>query len=176
MADPTDVVGDVSEALVSGGAHRRSSGSQRGGKELTRARRVEALSMRMAGISLENIANHLDVSEARVRVLIENLLAEAENRSAGEMRAIENARLDRAQAAIWSEVIRGDLKAINTFLRISDQRARMNGLNAPTQVDLSVNVRQEMEAALSELETMLEGEVIEDAEVEDGDEPADGTG
>ena len=132
--------------------------------------------MRMAGISLENIANHLDVSEARVRVLIENLLAEAENRSAGEMRAIENARLDRAQAAIWSEVIRGDLKAINTFLRISDQRARMNGLNAPTQVDLSVNVRQEMEAALSELETMLEGEVIEDAEVEDGDEPADGTG
>lgn len=167
----------MSTALARSGRDTGAPGMQRGGKEVNRARRVEALSMRLAGVPYSKIAEHLNVTEGRVQVLINNLLTEAENRSVNEMRSLENARLDRAQAAIWTKVLEGDIKAIGAFLRISEHRARMNGLNAPQQVDLSVSVRQEMEEALTELQTMLEGEVIEDAEVEEevDDEPADGT-
>jgi hypothetical protein len=74
------------------------------------------------------------------------------------MRALENARLDRAQTAIWSKVIAGDLASIDVFLRISQRRAKMNGLDEPTRVNLSINVRQEMEQALNQLESVVLGE------------------
>lgn len=86
-------------------------------------------------------------------------LDRAEVWSAAELQRVENARLDRAQAAIWAKVVGGDITAVHAFLRISERRARLNGLDAPTTVNLDRGVRVEMEAALAELETVL-GEVI----------------
>jgi hypothetical protein len=83
--------------------------------------------------------------------------------AAEELRAQENERLDVAEAAIWESVKEGDLKAIAMFLRISARRSRMNGMDAPVRVDLSVGVRAEMEAKLAELRTIVLGEVIGDA-------------
>jgi len=80
--------------------------------------------------------------------------------SAAELRRVKNARLDRAQAAIWVKVIGGgELNAVHAFLRIPERWARLNGLDAPTTVSLDRGVRIELEAALTELETLL-GEVI----------------
>jgi len=46
------------------------------------------------------------------------------------MRALENALLDPAQAAIWSNVQAGDYRAVMVFLQISQRRAPLNGLDA----------------------------------------------
>ena len=67
-----------------------------------RARRVEALSLKLAGVSTAQIAERMGIKPDTVRKLINRTLATAENRAAEEMRELENARLDRAQAAIWS--------------------------------------------------------------------------
>jgi transposase len=127
-----------------------------------RARRVEALSLRLAGFSLEQIADRMELSISGVRDLVNRTLERAENTGVEEMRDIENARLDRAQAAIWDKVLRGEEKAVDTFLRISQRRARLNGLDMPTKVDLTMSIKQEMEQALARLENVVLGEVIPD--------------
>jgi transposase len=71
------------------------------------ARRVEALSLKLAGVSTAQIAERMGIQLDSVCKLINRTLATAENRAAEEMRALENARLDRAQAAIWPQVLPG---------------------------------------------------------------------
>jgi transposase len=125
-----------------------------------RTRRMEALSLKLAGLGYEQIAERMNMSVSGVKDMVNRTLERAENTAVEEMRSLENERLDRAQAAIWTQVLQGDLKAIDTFLRISTRRAKMNGLDAPTQINLSVDVRREMEEALSKLEDVVLGEVI----------------
>lgn len=161
MARTTGAVEEVSEALAATEDPKRSAGLGR--NELQRARRVEAMSLRLAGFSYDQIAERMEVTSSTAHRWVHDALRRAENRNARELRTIENARLDRAQAAIWSKVISGDLQAINTFLRISERRSKMNGIDAPTQLEMSVTIRQEMEEALQELEAViLEAEVVEE--------------
>jgi DNA-binding CsgD family transcriptional regulator len=130
-------------------------------KKRQEARRVEAMSLVIAGLTYEQIAERMKISPSGVRALVERTLERATNRNVEALREIENARLDRAQAAIWTKVLGGDLKAIDTYLRISTRRAKMNGLDAPTNINLNLSIKQEMEQALNELHEVVMGEVIE---------------
>lgn len=146
-----------------------------------KARRAQALSLRLSGFSWEEIGRHLNITAGGARSLVERTMDAATGRQVEEMRSIENARLDKAQQAIWQRVLQGDDYAIDRFLKISQQRARINGLNAPMKVDLNVSVKHEMEQALGQLESMVlenetrrlsraEQEDIMDAEVIERDE------
>jgi DNA-binding CsgD family transcriptional regulator len=165
MALPSDILGevagvsaasDVTAASVQG-ANLLNSDTRR---IQEKARRIEALSMKLAGFSYEQISDRLEITESSVKDLISRTLSRAESQGATGLREIENARLDRAQAAVWTKVLEGDLHAVDVFLRISARRAKMNGFDAPTQINLSVNVKQEMEQALAALESVVLGEVI----------------
>ena len=169
MTEPTDLMAEVAEvSQQSRIAPAKMGESVPEGNGVVarriedRARRVEALSLRLAGFSLEQIADRMELSISGVRDLVNRTLERAENTGVEEMRDIENARLDRAQAAIWDKVLRGEEKAVDTFLRISQRRARLNGLDMPTKVDLTMSIKQEMEQALARLENVVLGEVIAD--------------
>jgi hypothetical protein len=123
------------------------------------SRRVKALSLRMAGLTYAQVGEQLSISEEGARDLVERTLGPGDHTAADTMRELEGQRLDRAQAAIWTRVIAGDDKAIQTFLHLSQRRARLFGLDMPTKIDLSVSVRQEMETALIHLEALVLGEV-----------------
>lgn len=161
MAHQTDSVGEVLSAA------EESSNMSRV-KEDRRARRTKALSLRLSGLSYDDIGKHLGVSSHTASDMVNDTLNRAENRSVDQMRELENQRLDRAQAAIWSGVLRGEMESIDRFLRISQQRSRINGLDAPKKIDLSVGVKQEMQQALNDLEELVIGEVVK--EVESGDD------
>ena len=130
-------------------------------KKQQRARRVEAMSLKLAGVSTAQIAERMGIQPDTVRKLINRTLQTAENRAVEEMRALENARLDRAQAAIWSNVLAGDYRAVMVFLQISQRRAKLNGLDSPASLVISPNVRMEMERALSDLQQVM-GMVADD--------------
>lgn len=156
---------------------RNKTSAPRRKAEYHSQRRVEAVSMRLAGLSFTQIAERMNITEGSARTMVKRSLSKAENRNADEMRELENARLDRAQAAIWPQVLKGDTKAINTYLQISTARRQMNGLNAASKVDISLSVQQEMDQALNELEEMLvEAEQVngEDTprQIESSDTPA----
>lgn len=167
MARPSDLLSEVAEISAQSRALSDDGDPEEPqGRALTetrqQARRAEALQMRLAGFSLEQIADRMEISISGVRDLINRTLERAQNIGVEEMRDIENARLDRAQAAIWSKVLQGEEKAVDTFLRISQRRARLNGLDMPTKVDLTMSIKQEMEQALARLENVVLGEVISD--------------
>lgn len=156
MAKPGDPTGDVIEALHTATVTDIASGQRE------RARRVEAMSLRLAGLTYEQIGQRLDISKTAALDLVKRGLETAENLNAEQLREIENARLDRAQASIWTKVLDGDIQALDAFLRISARRARLNGMDAPQKVDMNVHIRAEMVQALENLERVVLGEVVRD--------------
>lgn len=147
MAEQSDLLKQVAEAAAESVANSTA--------DQAAARRAEALALRLAGLSYEAIGERLKISKNAAYDMINRSLERAESQGVSQLRAEENARLDRAQMAIWSDVLKGDLKAITVFLQISAARAKINGLYAPSQVQVSMTIRQEMEEALSNLETLV---------------------
>lgn len=125
------------------------------------SRRAEALALLMAGLTHDQIAERLEVSRVDVTSIIARALADRPHTGVDEMRLIENARLDRAQAAIWTQVLEGNHKAVQSFLSISQRRSRLNGMDAPMQIEMSAHVRIEMQQALDELQEIVLGEAFE---------------
>ena len=58
-------------------------------------------------MSTAQIAERMGIQPRSVRELINRTLQVAENRAVEEMRELENAGLDRAQAAIWEPCAAG---------------------------------------------------------------------
>lgn len=131
------------------------------------AKRIEVMSLRLAGLNDDQIAERVGVSQQAVSGMIQRHLERASNPLVEQLRGLENERLDRAQAAIWPAVLRGEIPAVRTFLSLSQRRATMNGLDAPKRVALSASVRVEMEQALADLNEVVLGEVIGEV-IEDG--------
>jgi hypothetical protein len=50
-----------------------------------------------------------------------------------DLRSIEVARLDALQAALWPRVEKGEVRAINSVLRLIDRRCRLYGLYSGEQ-------------------------------------------
>lgn len=182
MAERSDLAAEVSKVLEEAGLESVKGGPgllDDARKAKQEARRIEAMSLTMAGLSADQIATRMNITPGAVRALVTRTLERASNRNVEQLREIENQRLDRAQAAVWTKVLEGDLKAIDTFLRISQRRSRINGLDAATKIDLTVGIKQEMEAALDELHQVVLGEVITDDLGDDehaGLGPRDGPG
>jgi hypothetical protein len=128
---------------------------------LTRAGEVLALSL--SGLSERAIAHRLGINPVHVRRILDVEIALDHTPDVERMRTLENARLDVAQASIWDDVIADDHTAIKTFLAISTSRAKLNGLNAPVQVDVNVQVRQDMVDALTALENVVLGTVLDES-------------
>lgn len=139
-------------------------------------RRTEVMSLVMAGFTPDQIAQRLEVSQVAVQNIITRALAARPEPAVDQMRQVENARLDRAQAAIWTKVLEGDQRAIQTFLQISSRRSRLNGMDAPIQIDVSARVRVEMEQALDELKEVVLGEVVSHGRVDEEEYPGIGPG
>jgi DNA-binding CsgD family transcriptional regulator len=159
---------DVSDEVIKAAAAAESSN-----RDVTAtARRIEAVSLRMAGLSIEQIAERLKVSENAATAIIKRATDRVEADQVKSMRELENQRLDRLQMALWSEGIKGDVKAISMILKISDQRAKLNGLYSPTQIQMTMSIRTEMEQALGELEALvLNDDYAEEVTGDDDDQP-----
>lgn len=169
MAKPSDLTKEVLAVAEEGLVHERSEDNRR--ETENQLRRQQALSLRLSGFTYEEIGRHLGITPSGASDLIKRTLERSTNLQIKEMRELENARLDKAQAAIWQDVLKGDKAAIDTFLRISRQRAQINGLYAPTKLDMTVSLKSEMEQALNSLEALvLQGGDVINGEVVDDDD------
>ncbi|MFD7922531.1 hypothetical protein ACFV3R_25305 [Streptomyces sp. NPDC059740] len=107
----------------------------------TAKRRADAIRLRLAGMDYETIAERLGYASrgAASKDLCRAFDAfRAEEEAAVETwREIEAQRLDRLQAAAWPAAAKGDLKAIETVLKVIAQRCKLLGLDAPVRTELS---------------------------------------
>lgn len=118
----------------------------------TAERRAKAIQLRLAGMDWVAIATRLGYSNKAAackdlsRALAANL-AEV-GRSVEELREVELMRLDRLRIAVWSSAVAGDLRAVDTVLKISDRYVNLLGLAAPAHAEVTINALDDQILAL----------------------------
>ena len=125
---------------------------------LARKREADALALRLAGATFEDIARQLGLAgrapakDAYERALIR--LAPIADRE--KARSLEAARLDRLQLVHWQKALGGDADATNAVLNIMARRARLLGLDAPVDVNLNALLK-----VIGELRTLPHDDLLE---------------
>lgn len=103
-------------------------------------RRIKALELRKRGASFRVIGDQLGVSGKTAHqdykaAMAE--LAELEHDTAEEYRTMELARLDMALIALAPKLRNGNVEAINAWIRASESRRKLLGLDAPAKTALT---------------------------------------
>lgn len=108
----------------------------------TAGRRADLIRLRRSGVRFDDpliLALGYSSSGAARKDLI-RALEQNRDEEAAEVsvyRQQENERYDVMLRAIWAEVEAGDLRSIETALKISDRRSKLNGWDAPVRTELS---------------------------------------
>ncbi len=102
--------------------------------------RREVLELRLGGATITVICERLGIGRATAMRHLTKAMAEAQEQMAapaGELRAIELQRLERMWTPVYTRAIRGDLDHVDRALKISERRAKITGIDAPTKVESS---------------------------------------
>jgi Homeodomain-like domain len=86
-------------------------------------RQNDALGLRAAGASYQQIGDALGINKATAYRMIQRALP-AREPDERELQ-LDLVRLDQALMAIWPQVRKGDLAAVNTFVKLTDVRERL---------------------------------------------------
>jgi hypothetical protein len=107
---------------------------------VAKERGLQAVRLRAAGLTLEQICKQLDFkSPSTARSAIKTAIKNAQYEAVEDLRAIEGESLNIAQLAIWKKVQAGDDRAIQTFIRISERRAKLFGLDKESSTPVQAN-------------------------------------
>lgn len=111
----------------------------RNSSQEVRDREAEVVRLRRKGKTFDEIATAVGFTNkgtayatwknANARLIVEDV---------EEIRKMEGERLDTAQAAIWDDVLAGEIPAINTLLRLMERRSKLFGLDSPVRVQAEV--------------------------------------
>lgn len=100
------------------------------------ARRMKALQLRAARLTYQQIADRLyNGDRGGAYRDIQKAIENQEKEAVTEVRAQEILLLDELARPMVKKAIEGDDKAVNAVLRIMERRAKLLGLDAPTQVE-----------------------------------------
>lgn len=101
-------------------------------------KQIKALELRRQGKSYAEIARELGYSSGSgAHNAVKKALRKTLKEPADELRKLENARLDAMLVGLWPGIEKGDPKAVTAAVKISDRRAKLNGLDAPAEVDVT---------------------------------------
>jgi hypothetical protein len=128
-------------------------------------RGAKATELRRSGMSWDAIARTLNfpspdaASQAFRRYMIEYPKEDVEH-----ARQLECDRLDALQQAIWARCMDSEDKlqtwAMDRALKISDQRARLLGLNRPVRQEISVLTENTVDDAIKALQQSMEQQAL----------------
>ena len=120
---------------------KRLNGSRPGE---VRVRELLVLELRLAGASYTQIQSEVGFKgPSGVHYALKRAMERNTIEGTDQLRALECGRLDKMQAAIWPQVLRGDAEAVRTVIRIMQRRALMMGLDAPIKIDIEARIRED---------------------------------
>lgn len=114
--------------------------ANRGKKEQAAERHVRAFELRKTGASYRDIAYQLGVSVAQAHEDVQRVLGELHALAltgAQDYVNLELERLDAAQFALYQHLDSGDPQVINSWVRVSESRRKLLGLDAAPKVPLN---------------------------------------
>src|SRR5262245_36652802 len=118
------------------GTRKQPARRPRGEDAAKRDRAVKALELRIAGGTYRAIGQQLGISEYAAYYDIQDELGRLDQvcqKKAERLRDLEGRRLDVLQLALAPGIRTGDPRAIATAVRLMERRARLFGLDAPTE-------------------------------------------
>ena len=146
------------------------AGGKRSATKVHRAQRTKQfLSWRCQGLSIRAIADRYNetaeksISHTTVQNDINRelkTLAEQSQKEASYYREIELQRLNMAMSAIAAKVAKADIGAVTQWVKISESRRKLLGLDAPVQLQVQQALESEQEQFISLLESALDAETF----------------
>lgn len=119
-------------------------------------KRTQAIALRIAGVDWTTIADRVGYRSAGAACTAVNEALKAnlkeQEANADELRTLTVMRYDRLQAAYWSDAVKGDKKAADVVLKCLAGRAKVEGTEAPTRVNI------EAQRLGDEILALLEGD------------------
>lgn len=101
-------------------------------------KQLKALQLRKEGKPYSEIAKELGYkSGSGAHAAVKGALKKTLQEGADDLRKLENARLDAMLEALWPSIQNGDAKAIAAGVKISERRAKLNGLDEPAELDVT---------------------------------------
>lgn len=116
-------------------------GKRSAAKAITKdERQIVSLRLRQQGKAYRDIAAKTGVSLRQafddVNAALEELKAVTEV-EAEKLRALEVARLDAIMEKVYEAAVRGNLTAVDRYIKIAERRARLLGIDAPARTDFT---------------------------------------
>lgn len=90
-----------------------------------RERMDQALKLRARGKLYREIADEMGIGQTTAYQYVRDAVDEIPRESADIVFNLDVDRLDTAQEALWPKVVKGDVKAIEAFLKIHDKRVKL---------------------------------------------------
>jgi len=145
-------------------AQRRPHRAPPGQLEAIAERRVRALELRKSGLTFREISRQLGADLHTVHGDVQAELAALRERTveqAQDLREMELARLDSFNLGLWKQIKAGSAPAVSAAVRVSERRAKLLGLDAPTASrtevtgSLSVAAETRLKTEVEDLERWL---------------------
>ena len=144
------------------------AGGSRSAAKIARAQRAQRLvSLRTQGLPYRAIAETWEketgqkISKSTVQNDIVSELKKLTEQTTAEMeyyRALELTRLNLAMSAICLKVSQGHVGAVAQWVKISESRRKLLGLDAPIQIQVQKAVESELNALLDFLKNNISSE------------------
>lgn len=137
-------------------------------------RRAQALELRKAGATYEQIAQRLGYADrANAYRAVHTALKEITAEPAKEVIKLELERLDAMLLGLWPDARKGKPEAVDRVLRVMERRSKLLGLDSPVRADVSVHQTDATDTALAEILNEAKAKVAaEEAQLKGGaDDP-----
>lgn len=146
-------------------AQASNAAGMTGEKKLREARlnEIRAFELFSAGATYEQIAQQVPyASRGAAHRAVQRALSRVEVNNVSDMRKVENRRLDTLLMAVWADARRGKIPAVVAALRIMDRRARLNGLDRPTVLQIEGSGDPSQQSVGPQLREVLPAELVAD--------------
>lgn len=109
-----------------------------------REREAKTIRLRMAGLTFAEIGEALGVRESMAHRIYQRALNRVVREPGEEQVALEVARLDALQRAIWGKALAGNLAAVDRALAIARRRADLLGLDDSKPLEAAIHLQVEL--------------------------------
>lgn len=100
-------------------------------------RRARAVDLRAEGHTIREVAEKLGIAPSTAAGDIDRALSEYPAEGVDLLRRLWGQRLDALLRAVWPAAMAGDLDAVDKAVKISNRAAKLYGLDAPQQINMS---------------------------------------
>lgn len=97
----------------------------------------QAMKLRADGNSYQEIGDEMHISLAVARKLVQEGLRFSLSEAADEVRQLEAFKLERLYKVVYPLALQGDGAAVDRCIRIMERKAKLLGIDSPTEVDMA---------------------------------------